>query len=65
MTSTTKQMRPNGKGDERPRAGMGFLGRSGKSPPHQLRGVGSAVSSFSRVRCGAAADKMVSYIEVL
>jgi len=41
---------------EGPRAGVGFLGRGQPAPPHQLGGLGSAVSSPSGVWGGAPAD---------
>jgi len=37
---------------EGPRAGVGFLAGAA-SPPHQLGGLGSAVSFLSRLRGGA------------
>jgi len=45
-------LRPEG-----PKAGKRFLGMGSQPPPHQLGGLGSAVSSSSGVRDGAPAAK--------
>jgi len=45
-----------------PRAGVGFFGREQPAPPHQLGGLGSAVSSPSGVRRRASAAKRFYYI---
>ena len=47
---------------EGPRAGAGFLGRGQQSCPHQLGGLGSAVSSPRGVRGGALTAQRVSTI---
>ena len=45
--------------------GVGFLGRGGKPSPHQLRGMGSAVSSPSEVRGKAPVAKSFGAFWVL
>jgi len=45
-------MRPLETRPEGPRVGAGFLAGGSEPPPHQLEGLGSAVSSPSRVRGG-------------
>jgi len=50
---------------EGPRAGVGFLGRGQPAPPHQPGGLGSAVSSPSRVRGRAPAAKGFWHISTL
>ena len=47
------------------RAGKGFLGRGSNPLPHQLRDLGSAVSSPSRVRGGARPPKGFHYFQHL